>query len=79
MEKLDEGIVNLMTKRVYDLAGIFAGKIKVYLNGERIQINKFEEYVDLYLNSAGSPKLYDKNMNNDRWEVLVSFSDDCQF
>ena len=49
MQSLDADIVSLMIKRVYDLAGIFAGKFKVVLNDERIKINKFEEYVDLYL------------------------------
>ena len=68
-----------MFKRVYDLAGIFAGKLKVFLNERRILINKFEDYVDLYLRAADTPKLKDLKMNNDRWEVLISLSDDCSF
>jgi hypothetical protein len=68
-----------MIKRVYDLAGIFAGKLKVYLNKELIKLTKFEDYVDLYLTNAEAPKLMDKAMNSDRWEVLVSISDDCSF
>ena len=32
MDRLDEDIVSLMIKRVYDLAGIYAGRLKVYIN-----------------------------------------------
>ena len=36
MEILNEDIVSLMSKRVYDIAGNFAGKLKVFLNGKLI-------------------------------------------
>ncbi|OMH85453.1 DNA topoisomerase 2 [Zancudomyces culisetae] len=48
MEKMDSGITELITRRVYDLAGCVSG-IKVYLNGERIKIRNFKDYVDLYV------------------------------
>jgi DNA topoisomerase-2 len=48
METLEDDIVALMTKRVYDMAGIFGDKLKVFINGERIKIASFLRYVDLY-------------------------------
>ena len=39
-------IMDLFTKRVYDLAGIL--KVKVSLNGKNIGIKNFAEYVKLY-------------------------------
>ena len=34
MSNLSKDIVNLLKKRVYDLAGIFNSKVKVFLNGQ---------------------------------------------
>ncbi len=34
MEYLNEDIVSLLTKRVYDLAGVTPAAVKVYLNGK---------------------------------------------
>jgi DNA topoisomerase-2 len=75
MERLDEDIVALMKKRVYDLAGIFGANVKVILNGQPIKINSFAKYIDLYFApSANVIKVYDKQMNTPRWEVLVTYS-----
>lgn len=49
MDTLDEDICALMRKRVYDLAGILGKTVKVYLNGEKLPIRTFQDYVDLYL------------------------------
>ena len=49
LTKLTPDIISLMKKRVYDLAGILNGKVNVFLNGEKIKIKTFCDYVDLYL------------------------------
>jgi hypothetical protein len=41
-----------MKKRVADIAGLFAGKIRVYFNNERLSIKLFEDYVDFYLHEV---------------------------
>jgi hypothetical protein len=52
-----------MKKRVADMAGIFAGKIKVYLNNERLSIKRFKDYVDYYLHDVHDVlKIYDPAM-----------------
>ena len=48
MEKLEKDMVALMTKRVFDVAGTTDKKCKVYLNGKRLAIKDFNDYVDLY-------------------------------
>ncbi len=76
MEKLDDDIVALFTKRVYDLAGITDRKVSVYLNDQKIDIKTFENYVDLYLKNEEAKELPKIKMpKNDRWEVIVSLSD----
>lgn len=74
MEVLDKDIQSLMIKRVYDLAGCTHKSVKVYLNGKRIKVKEFKDYVSLYLPEDGEKiRLYEKV--NDRWEVFVSISD----
>lgn len=41
MKSLSDDIVDLMTKRVYDMAGVIGGSVKVYLNGRAIPIRGF--------------------------------------
>lgn len=49
MDHLDEDIVALMTKRVYDMAGVTPAGVKVKLNGKLLEIKNFVSYADLYL------------------------------
>ena len=76
MTHLDNDIVALMTKRVYDLAGVTDSKVKVLLNGKAIPIKNFSQYTDLYLKGDEQkelPKIIEKK--SDRWEVICSLSD----
>ena len=72
MEALEEDTVALMRRRVYDLAGILGKGVKVFLNGTRLPIKTFQEYVDQYLGPKenGVPRIYEKF--SDRWEVCIS-------
>ncbi|GMH34263.1 hypothetical protein BSKO_02097 [Bryopsis sp. KO-2023] len=76
LTRLDEGMVDLIRKRTYDMAGVLGGKkTKVYFNGARIKVNNFQEYLDLYLGprSLDKPRVYERL--NDCWEVCVAPSD----
>lgn len=72
MTKLDEDIIALMSKRVYDIAGCLPG-LSVSLNGEKLPIKTFKNYCELYLKDPTKPKVHEKL--NDRWEMCVSLSD----
>ncbi|XP_045766849.1 DNA topoisomerase 2-like isoform X1 [Maniola jurtina] len=78
MDKLEDDIVALMSRRAYDVAASSQG-VKVYLNGERIKINKFKDYVDLYIKGKedenGQPLKVVYEKVNDRWEVALTLSD----
>ena len=74
MTHMDEDIVSLLTKRAYDLAGI--SKVKVMLNGRRIEVKDFQSYCDLYLKNAENsdlPKITE--VKHPRWEIAASLSD----
>ena len=71
-------VVALMCKRVYDVAGSIGKDTKIFLNGERLKVKGFSDYVDLYLEGRESaPKIFEKV--NDRWEVCVTISDSGAF
>jgi DNA topoisomerase-2 len=59
---LEDDVVALMRKRVYDLAGVLGKTVKVYLNGERLPVKSYADYVDLYLGpkEAGVPRVYER-------------------
>ncbi|CAB4268140.1 unnamed protein product [Prunus armeniaca] len=79
MTHLEDDVVALMKKRVIDLAGCLGKTVKVELNGKRVPVKSFLDYVDLYLQSACKsrdtplPRMTEKV--NDRWEICVSLSD----
>lgn len=52
-----------MKKRVYDMAGVIGGSVKVTLNGQKIEINSFSDYTDFYL----------KNVEGEVVKVYISF------
>jgi DNA topoisomerase-2 len=64
----------LMRKRVCDVAGSIGKNTKVYLNGEKLPIKGFQDYVNLYLvGKDASQRCYEKV--NDRWEVAIALSE----
>jgi DNA topoisomerase-2 len=80
MKKLDDDITGLMMKRVYDIAGSTNKKISVKLNGKKLPIASFEDYVKLYVGKSGGgenddapPVIYERC--SDRWEIAVSISE----
>lgn len=74
-EPLEADTVALMRKRVLDVAGVLGRGVKVMLNGERVPVRSFADYVDLYLGPAGTgegcvPRVHERV--NGRWEVIVA-------
>ncbi|XP_044583861.1 DNA topoisomerase 2 isoform X2 [Cotesia glomerata] len=78
MEALDNDIVALMSRRAYDVAAS-ARRVKVYLNGTRIPVKNFKDYIDLYIkgkeDDAGNPLKVAYENCEPRWEVAVTLSD----
>lgn len=66
--KLDDGNMSKLIKRVYDIAGCNPN-LKVSLNGKRVQINTFKDYVKMYTEEF----VFEEN---DEWKVAVASSAD---
>lgn len=56
MDHLEEDVVALMKKRVVDLAGTLGKSVKVELNGQRVPVKSFADYINLYLQSASKSR-----------------------
>ena len=76
LQKYSEDMINLMYRRIYDIAGITDKSINVYLNDEKIKIKSFLDYIKLYNNSSSS--LCQETIS-DRWDVIFSISHNDTF
>ncbi len=79
MKELEDDIISLMKKRVYDLAGTSPSRINVHFNGKKIPIKNFKEYAEYYFkgelfdDKIEYPKIFENP--HDRWEVMVTMAD----
>uniref|UniRef100_A0A182VUE5 DNA topoisomerase 2 n=1 Tax=Anopheles minimus TaxID=112268 RepID=A0A182VUE5_9DIPT len=78
MEKLDDDIVGLLSRRAYDVAASTRG-VTVFLNGQRVPVKTFKDYIDLFLKDTtdevgGQVKVCYEAVN-ERWEVAVVISE----
>jgi DNA topoisomerase II len=85
MTGMDDDFEALVKRRIYDMAGTLK-KVKVSLNGERIKIKNFEEYMAMYtkaiqveqgLDGASDSKkdVIIVDTPNERWEIGFAVSD----
>eukprot|EP01033_Poteriospumella_lacustris_P013978 gene13978-9984_t len=75
MDELDDDIFGILAKRVYDIAATNlngGAKLKVTLNGEKLDVHKFEQYLELF--EGIEPPVYCDKLS-DRWQVGVGMSD----
>ncbi|XP_060074256.1 DNA topoisomerase 2-alpha-like isoform X2 [Ylistrum balloti] len=78
METLDRDTVDLFTRRAYDIAAVASG-VKVWLNGKKLPVKNFQEYINLYVkdkmdeNNMPIKVCYEKA--HERWEVAAMISE----
>ena len=79
MDGFDDDIVALMEKRVLDMAGVTDSSLKVYLNGEKLDVKNFEAYTKLYQMESSSANTKENKLvyckAGERWEIAVGVSD----
>lgn len=51
MESLDRDIVDLLSRRAFDVAASTRG-VKVFLNGKRLPVKDFKDYIELILKAS---------------------------
>ena len=76
--ELNNDIINLFKRRIYDIAAVTGEKVKVFYNNEKINIKNFQQYVDLYIGSKAETKRIYEN-NSPRWEYAVCIAPTEEF
>ncbi|KXJ05524.1 DNA topoisomerase 2-beta [Exaiptasia diaphana] len=89
MESLDRDTVALLTRRAYDIAACARG-VTVFLNGQKLKVRTFKDYVELCLKGIDKDQKEEDEQNsetkdiktkvvhevvNNRWEVCVTVSE----
>ncbi|CUM64521.1 uncharacterized protein PRCAT00002126001 [Priceomyces carsonii] len=88
MDSLDDEILSVMRRRIYDLCGTVKD-CNIYLNEKRLPIKNFKAYVEMYVKAiaerkpdiiqeSSEPKNYQTIVHevvNDRWELAFAVSD----
>ncbi|XP_017108704.3 DNA topoisomerase 2 [Drosophila bipectinata] len=78
MDRLDEDIVALMSRRAFDVAASTKG-VAVFLNGNKLTVKNFKDYIDLHIKNqdddAGQPIKIVHEVSNERWEIACCPSD----
>ncbi|KAL8795613.1 MAG: hypothetical protein Q9195_001851 [Heterodermia aff. obscurata] len=72
MQGMDDDFEALVKRRVYDLAGTSRG-VKVWLNGERIKVNSFKKYMEMYTKAIKAER--GEEAVNDASEIITESSD----
>ncbi len=71
VDKLSDGMVGLLKKRVYDIAAVT--NVKVSLNDKHIDIKDFNDYVKLFYEDGEVPNEPIYEVVNDYWKVAVVY------
>ncbi|XP_076368660.1 DNA topoisomerase 2-alpha-like isoform X2 [Tachypleus tridentatus] len=77
MEKLEKDLISLLSRRAFDIAGTSRG-VKVILNGKRLPVKGFKDYVEQYVKGRededGNPLKVVYDNVSERWEIAVTLS-----
>lgn len=78
---ITEDMMNLLKKRVYDIASVTdhsIKKIKVSFNDSIVPVKTFQQYIDLYIGSKAQHKrIYESA--DERWEYAVAMTPNDEF
>lgn len=86
MDNLDNDILSVLKRRVYDLCGTVSN-CNIYLNDKKLAIKNFKNYVEMYVRAIKdrNPEKAEETENNysvlvhevinDRWEIAFAVSD----
>jgi DNA topoisomerase-2 len=76
IDKIDEGTLSLMKKRVFDIAACTDNSVSVYLNETKIDCKSLEKYVNFFLDPSVE-RVHEEV--NDRWEIVVAVNPEAKF
>ncbi len=70
---MSDDTVSILNKRVYDICAVTPKNVSVYLNGKKLNIKDFSEYISMYI---GDKKSFPRAVQEqERWSVAFAPSD----
>lgn len=73
IKQLSNDALDVMKKRVLDMAGVFSS-LKVYWNGERVRIQSFGDYCNMYMSNSLARTRFEFTDKKAIWQVVVAFN-----
>lgn len=75
VKELSNDMINLYSKRVFDMNAVSISKLKVYLNEQLLENSTIDKYIDMYIGvKSDHPRVLDTSA--ERWQIGASYSDD---
>jgi DNA topoisomerase II len=75
---LNQDMIALLKKRVYDVAAVTDKTLKVKYNSQVIPVKNFEQYINLYIGPKDTaPRVYEEQ--GPRWEYAVALAPNHEF
>ena len=79
VDGLTPDMVNILIKRIYDVAAVTEKNIKVKYNSQQVSVKTFQQYIDMYIGTKDdAPRVYE-DVENGRWEYAVALSPTHEF
>ena len=76
IDKIEEGTLQLMKKRVIDITACTNKNVSVFLNDTKLECKTLEKYVNYYLDDSVE-RVYEEI--SERWEVVIAVNPDTKF
>ncbi len=74
LTEMTDDFINIITRRVYDIAANTPKHVKVFLNTKQIWVKNWDDYMSLYL-GAKKDRFRITESPHKRWDITVSTSD----
>ena len=79
VDGLTPDMVNILIKRIYDVAAVTEKNIKVKYNSQQVSVKTFQQYIDMYVGSKDETPRVFEDAENGRWEYVVALSPTHEF
>lgn len=79
VDGLTPDMVNILIKRIYDVAAVTEKNIKVKYNSQQVSVKTFQQYIDMYVGSKDETPRVFEDAENGRWEYAVALSPTHEF
>jgi DNA topoisomerase-2 len=73
-DKMQKDFIGLLKRRVYDIAGLTKKNVVIFLDGEKLPVKDFNNYVNLFdkdVQIQENCDITDENFKEGRWRIVI--------